>query len=102
MAFIEDNFGPVGAFHGRILTNPFDGMAVYSYITTDTLAVVKAGGYFNDLRDQVYNRDVVYVSSNQPTADSFNNEYTIIMFNFVARSPATTNVSVDSQDINAA
>lgn len=101
MAFIADNFSPVGGFHGSDLTTVASGVAVHSYITADTLTVVKTAGYFNDLRDNLYHGDIIYVGSTQLDADSSDNEYTIIQVNTAPRSPLTTNVTVLAADINA-
>lgn len=108
MSFIANNFGPVGGFHGSDKESNASGFALYSYITPDDLATVKTAGYFNELRDQVFQGDVIYVGSNQlhdpenPTPkDSINNEYTMIYFDSVPESPSTGNVTLDSKDIQA-
>ncbi len=108
MAFKQNNFGPIGGSHGRDKDSNASGFALYSYITGDTLAEVKTPGYFNDLRDQVFQGDVVYVGSNQlhdpenPTpVNSVDNEYSIIYFDLVPRSPSVSDVAMDSKDIRA-
>lgn len=42
MAFDQDNFSPVGA------VSKGNAPAIYSYTTTETLAQVKASGYFDN------------------------------------------------------
>lgn len=100
MAFIADNFSPVGGTHGPGLL--FGGTeAIYSYITADSLSTVLGGGYFNELRDIVFTRDWVFVGSSQLDDDSSDNEYTMIFFNAVPRSPLTTNVTTRTDIISA-
>ena len=99
--FIPGNFSPVGGFHGENKTDNQTGIAIYSYITADTLAQVKAAGYFNALRNKVYQGDVVLCGSKQLDDDSSDNEYTIIYFNAVFLSPSTGNITMESTDINA-
>jgi len=100
--FIADNFSPVGGFHGEDRADNETGIAVFSYITADTLAQVKAAGYFNDLRDKVHQGDVIYCGSKQLDDDSSDDEYTIIYFDSAPLSPSTANLTVNSKDINAA
>lgn len=93
MAFTIATFSPVGA-QARSGNVP----SIYTYTTPDTLATIKAAGYFNSLRDQVYKDDVVItITSNGGTA-----VLTIIFFLLVPRSPLTTNVTVVTVDISAA
>ena len=100
MSFIANNFSPVGGFHGTNRDDNSAGIALFSYITADTLAEVKTAGYFNELRDDVFQGDVVYLSAHQLDDNSFDNEYAIIFFDSVSRSPLATNVTMDSKDIN--
>lgn len=101
MAFIEDNFGPVGGFHGNVRATNASGIALFSYITEDALTAVVTAGYFNDLRDDVYQGDVIYLGSKQLDDNSEDNEYSIIYFDSVSRSPSATDVTINTKDINA-
>lgn len=59
---------------------------------------MKAAGYFNELRDQIYKDDIIdTITSNGGTA-----VLTIIFMLLVPRSPLTTNVTVVTVDISAA
>lgn len=99
MSFIENNFSPVGGFHGSNITGPNNGVAVYSYITSDSLATVKATGYFDELVSKVFRGDIIYVGSNQLDDDSSDNEYTIIYIG--GTPPQQANVDTNPKDINA-
>ena len=93
MALDEKNFSPVGA-QARAGSVP----SLWTYTTPDTLATIKATGYFNALRNRVYKDDVVItITSNGGTA-----VLTIIFFLLVPRSPLTTDVTVVTVDISAA
>jgi len=98
---IESNFGPVGGFHGSLKTSFGDGIALYSYITADTLDDVNNNNYFNALRDTVSQGDIVYVGSTQLDDDSNTNEYTMLIFDAVPKSPSTDAVTVKGEEINA-
>jgi hypothetical protein len=99
MAFIEENFSPVGATHGKDLDTSEAGVAMYSYITNDDLTTVKASEYFQDLANKVFRGDIVYVGSTQLDDDSSDNEYTIIHFG--PTPPQQANVTITAKDINA-
>ena len=106
MAFIENNFGPVGGLHGEDRNDNSSGVSVFSYITADTLSVVGTAGYFNELRSRVHQGDIIYMGTKQlgfATEDKLatDNEYTIVYFDSVPRPPATGNVTLNSKEINA-
>ena len=93
MAFIINDFSPVGG-QARSGVVP----SRYTYTTPDSLATMKAAGYFNELRDQIYKDDIIdTITSNGGTA-----VLTIIFMLLVPRSPLTTNVTVVTVDISAA
>lgn len=56
MPFDQDNFAPVGAVTTAAPT-------VYSYITTDDLATVKANGYFAEKSNQLSEGDSIYLQA---------------------------------------
>lgn len=93
MAFIINDFSPVGA-QSRSGVVP----SLYTYTTPDSLATLKAAGYFNDLRDQIYKDDVmITIAANGGTA-----VLTLIFVLLAPRSPLTTDVTIVTVDISAA
>lgn len=102
MAFIPDNFGPVGGMHGPDNGAGTSGIAMFSYITADALSVVVDDGYFNALRNKIFKGDTIFVGSTQLDADSSDNEYSVIYVDVGAISPSTEDITINSKDINAA
>jgi len=99
VAFIENNFSPIGGFHGADLSSNGDGVAVYSYITADPLSLVDDSGYFDELENKLFQGDIIFVGSSQLDDDSTDNEYTIL---YVEDSPpGDAAITVNSKRILA-
>ncbi len=93
MAFLLDNFSPVGAQSRR-------GAApqMFSYKSADTLATIVATGYFNELRKQVEVNDSIMVASSTGGTVAF----TLIFFATVPKAPSAVDLTISALDINAA
>ena len=105
MAFIRADFRPVGGIPGSTNTatsGQGQGMAEYSYATTDAFSVVEAAGYFNELRDELTPQNTIHVSANTGDLDPDGREFGILMTEVVPQSPLTTDVTMDSKTIEAA
>lgn len=101
MAFLEDGFSPVGGHHSSRLDDALEGFAEFSYKTDDSEATVIAPGYFNVLRDDVRQGDVIHLSANLGAINSTDFVFDIIYFDTVPRSPSTSDVTINSNKISA-
>lgn len=95
MALELDKFSPVGGFPGA----PESATSVYSLATNDTLAVVKAAGYFNELRDTLYEGDVIIVSANLEHHLPTVREFALISVLASPKTPSVDNVTIKTKDI---
>lgn len=99
MAFIEDDFSPVGGQPGSTDTSQTgegQGIAEYSYGTTDPLPEVTTDGYFNELRDQLTRNNIIHVSAKLNELDNDARQYALVYIDSVDKSPSTANVTVSS------
>lgn len=109
MSFLKKNFSPVGSQSGKRDTPSGDvlGPNIFSYITNDNLAAVKAAGYFNTperdgLRDILLKHDIIHVSSDVDQANPNSIQFTVIEVATSPVSPSLTNITIEARDINAA
>lgn len=98
MALDLNKFSPVGGFSTGNLTG-FGSFIVAS--GPDNLAAVQAAGFFNNVRDQIFTNDYIFVGANLDVENPDLREFAILSALNVPRSPSTANVTVKTVDIKA-